>query len=60
MKLLDNKYTYNRTDGSYSIVRRYLSYNYLENPVNDDGTFVMGGDNPGRFNLNDYEEVGKP
>lgn len=60
MKLVDNKYAYNRTDGSYSIVRKYLSYNYLENPVNDDGTFVMGGNNPGRFNFNDYEEVGKP
>jgi hypothetical protein len=49
MKLIDNKYSYNRTDGSFSVVRKYLSYNY------NTGLNAMGVNNPGRFNTTDYE-----
>jgi hypothetical protein len=52
MKLLENRYSYNRTDGSYSLVRKYLSYQYNQTPN------AMGANNPGRFNPNDHEATG--
>jgi hypothetical protein len=52
MKMLENKYSYNRKDGSYSLMRKYLSYNY--NTILNS----MGSNNPGRFNPTNYEKTG--
>ena len=51
MKLLENRYTYNRTDGSFSLTRKYICYDYA--PPN-----TLGAGNPGRFNPNNYEATG--
>jgi hypothetical protein len=50
--MLENKYSYNRKDGSYSLMRKYLSYNY--NTILNS----MGSNNPGRFNPTNYEKTG--
>jgi hypothetical protein len=53
MKMIENKYSFNRADGSYSLVRKYLSYDY------NIGLNAMGTSNPGRFNPTDYEKTGE-
>jgi hypothetical protein len=51
MKLLENRYNYNRTDGSFSLTRKYLCYDYTT-------PNTIGQGNPGRFNPNNYEATG--